>query len=84
MKILIRTARRKRLKKTTFDELKHQLNLGRYKVQKSKTTSSGYISKYVILPKLWLDTHNIKVGDEVEYVMEKNGSLSVRKVGEGT
>ena len=73
--------KRKRLKLTAFDELKKRLDLGSHKVQKNRKTSSGYVSKYVILPKLWVDANRIEVGDEVEFMMERNGTLSVRKAG---
>ena len=71
--------RKKSLKSTAFDELKKRLDLGSHKVQRNRTTSSGYISKYVILPKLWVDANRIEVGDELEFMMERNGTLSVRK-----
>lgn len=73
--------RQKSLKSTAFNELNKPLDLGCHKVQKNRITSSGYVSKYVILPKLWLDANRIKVGDEVEFMMDKTGTLSVRKAG---
>ncbi len=71
--------RKKKLKSTTFDELERRVNLGTRKVQRNKTTSSGYVAKCLSLPKTWVESNNIKVGDEVELTMEKNGTLSVRK-----
>lgn len=72
----------KRLKSTRFDELGKPLDLGRYKVHKNRKTSSGYIAKFVLLPKIWADSNEIQVGDEVEFIMERNGTLSMRKVRE--
>jgi len=78
-------ARTNSLKSTAFDELQFPWNgksvdLGRRKVQRNRTTSSGYVSKYVGLPKVWLDFNRIEAGDELEFRMERNGTLSVRKV----
>ncbi len=72
-------SRQQNIKSTAFNELKKRLNLGSHRVQRNRTTSSGYISKYVILPKLWVDANHIEVGDELEFMMERNGTLSVRK-----
>ncbi len=74
-------SRQQNIKSTAFNELKKRLNLGSHRVQRNRTTSSGYISKYVSLPKLWVDANNIEVGDELEFIMERNGTLSVRKEG---
>ena len=75
--------RQKSLKSTAFNELKKRLDLGRRKVQRNRTTSSGYVSKCVGLPKLWADANRIEVGDELEFMMERNGTLSVRKSSGG-
>ena len=71
--------RKKSMKSTSFDELTEPLYLGSHKVQGNKTTSSGYISKSLTLPKLWAESNHIKVGDEVQFMLERNGTLSVRK-----
>ncbi len=71
--------RKKSLKSTSFDELTEPLYLGTYKVQRNRITSSGYVAKCMTLPKLWADANHIKVGDEVQFMMERNGTLSVRK-----
>ena len=68
-------------KPTRADEMNKRLDLGRRRVQRNKKTSSGYVSKYVVLPKLWLEANHIEPGDEVAFRMEKNGTLTVRKVG---
>lgn len=75
--------RKKSLKSTSFDELIEPLYLGNYKVQRNRTTSSGYVAKSLTLPKLWADANHIEVGDELEFMMERNGTLSVRKSKEG-
>lgn len=51
--------------------------LGRYRVQKSN------LSKYVFLPKPWWVINGIEAGDEIEFSMEKDGTLCARKVEEG-
>lgn len=71
--------RKQSLKSTSFDELTEPLYLGTYKVQRNRTTSSGYAAKTVTLPKIWADSNRIEVGDEVQFRIERNGSLSVRK-----
>ena len=71
--------RKKRLKSTAFNELIEPLDLGTYKVQRNRTTTSGYVAKSLTLPKIWADANHIKVGDEVNFTMERNGTLSVRK-----
>lgn len=48
------------------------LNLGRRVVQNVR------FSKCVILPKVWLDSKRVEVGDEVEFILRKDGSLTVR------
>jgi hypothetical protein len=37
----------------------------------------------MILPKIWTDSNGVEVGDKVEVIMERNGTLSVRKSSEG-
>ena len=75
--------RKKSLKSTSFDELIEPLDLGYYKVQRNRTTSSGYVAKSLTLPKFWADANHIEVGDEVQFMMERNGTLSVRKASGG-
>ena len=69
--------RHEKLKSTTFDELNKPINLGSRKVLKNRT------SKAMILPKIWVDSNGVEVGDKVEVIMEMNGTLSVRKSGGG-
>lgn len=71
--------RKKRLKSTSFDELTEPLYLGTYRVQRNRTTSSGSTAKIVTLPKIWADTYCVEVGDEVQFRIERDGSLSMRK-----
>lgn len=73
-------SREQSLRSTGFDELVKPRLLGTHKVQRNRTTSSGYIAKFLILPKEWVDFNKIKVGDEVELVMETDGTLSLKKV----
>lgn len=49
------------------------LNLGRRTVQNVR------FSKCVILPKIWLDSNRIEAGDEVEFILRKDNSLTVLK-----
>lgn len=70
--------RRSRLKSTTFDERQKPLLLGRHKVQRNRK------SKLVILPKLWADANGIEVGDKLDLIMERDGTLSVRKYKGGS
>lgn len=53
------------------------LNLGRRVVQNIR------FSKCVILPKVWLDSNRIEVGDEVNFILRKDGSLTVQKADKG-
>lgn len=69
--------RNAKLKSTTFDELQKLINLGSRKVQKNRTSIS------MILPKIWADSNGVEVGDKVEVIMERNGTLSVRKSSGG-
>lgn len=48
-------------------------NLGRRVVQNVR------FSKCVILPKEWLDNKGVEAGDEVEFILRKDGSLMVQK-----
>jgi len=66
--------RHKKLKSTRFDEPQRSVNLGYRKVLKNKN------SKIMYLPKIWVDSNGIEVGDKVEVIMEPNGTLSVRKL----
>lgn len=52
---------------------KKLVNLGKYRVHRNNR------SKYVFLPKTWADTNGIEVGDEVEFSVDKDGTLCVRK-----
>ncbi len=70
-------SRHANLKSTTFNELNKSINLGFRKVQKNRTSVS------IILPKIWADSNGVEVGDKVEVIMERNGTLSVRKSGGG-
>ena len=74
---MIQKRRHAKLKSTTFDELQKPINLGSRKVQKNRT------SKAMILPKIWTDSNGVEVGDKVEVIMERNGTLSVRKSSGG-
>ena len=67
--------RHAKLKSTRLDELQKPVNLGHRKVMKNRT------SKVMILPKIWVDSNGVEVGDKVEVIMEINGTLSVRKSG---
>lgn len=49
------------------------MNLGSRVVQKMKS------SKFVSLPKEWLEHNRIEVGDEVEFILRQDESLTVRK-----
>lgn len=49
------------------------LNLGRRVVQNVR------FSKCVILPKVWLDSKRVEAGDEVNFILRKDGSLVVQK-----
>ena len=70
---------KKSLKSATFGELIEPLYLGTYKVQRNRTTTSGYVAKSLTLPKIWADANHIEVGDVLDFIMERNGTLSVRK-----
>lgn len=50
------------------------MNLGTRVIQKMKS------SKFVSLPKEWLDFNSIEAGDEVEFILRSDESLTVRKV----
>lgn len=69
--------RNARLKSTTFEELNKPINLGSRKVQKNRNSIS------MILPKIWAVSNGVEVGDKVEVIMERNGTLSVRKSSGG-
>ena len=74
---MIQKRRHAKLKSTTFDELQKPINLGYRKVQKNRKSIS------MILPKIWTDSNGVEVGDKVEVIMERNGTLSVRKSSGG-
>ncbi len=50
------------------------MNLSRRVVQKMR------VSKFVSLPKEFLDFNSIEAGDEVEFILRSDGSLTVRRV----
>ena len=58
------------------DTVQYPLIMGLRKVMNNRGSCQ------ITLPKVWINANGIKIGDKLQFMMETNGTLSVRKVSE--
>lgn len=53
------------------------IKLGRYKLQRLRR------SYYLAIPKVWVESKNLKKGSELEILLDSDGNLLIKSVLEG-